>query len=45
MLTTINCMRTNDKNQIELLSPFHWVQIEILVFDSNTWNHLSVYKQ
>ena len=34
---------TNVKKQY--LKPFHYVQIELLGFDSNTWNHFTVCKQ
>ena len=30
---TQNCMLTND-----------WYQIELLILDSNTWNHLTVWQ-
>ena len=26
----------------QYLKPFNWIQIELFVFDSNTWNHLTV---
>ena len=29
----------------QYLEPFNWEQIKVLVFDNNTWNHLTVCKQ
>ena len=47
----LNCMQTNDWYKYQYLKPFNRVQtniqysIELLVFDTNTWNHLTIYKQ
>ena len=32
-------------NHLIYLKPFNFVQIELLVLDSNTWNFLTVFKQ
>ena len=44
-------VRVPSMDQIELFNhllywkPFNYVQIELLILDSNTWNHLTVCKQ
>ena len=32
-------------NHLLYLIPFNYVQIELLVLDRNTWNHLTEFKQ